>query len=92
MESENYSVYSNQQTRRLFLYQKTLDNHRRKLLAQNLLKKIQLPISLTEDYLYEILTTTFDNQLLTIIELINKNLPFFKADFDEDEELTITQL
>lgn len=60
-----------------FTYHKTLDNKRRKKLAENLLPFIKLDL----DYLYQILTKTADFQLLETVSRLASSLPVFEIDF-----------
>lgn len=64
-----------------FIYHKTLDNKRRKKLAENLLPYIKLDIKVDVDYLYQILTKTADDQLLETVSRLASSLPIYEVNF-----------
>lgn len=69
-----------------FIYHKTLDNKRRRKLAENLLPFIKLDA----DYLYQILTKTGDDQLLETVSRLAPSLPVFEVEFKEEGSFKIS--
>lgn len=76
----------------IFIYQKTLDDRRRKILAKNLLSDVKAPFSFDEEYLYQILSQVADDQLLETINRLAKDLPVFEVVIDEEGMFEIKEL
>jgi hypothetical protein len=94
VKSDKYSMYSKQEKPffEAFIYQKTLDNKRRRLLAKNLLPHVPLKgIQFTEEYLYEVMSQVADNQLLEIVSRLAKNIPIFDVVIDESGNAEINE-
>jgi len=83
--------FSNE-TIEVFIYQKTLDNKRRRILAKNLLPYVKTSFSVDEEYLYQILSQVSDNQLLETVNRLAKDLPAYEVEFEEGGEFEIKQL
>lgn len=75
-----------------FIYQKTLDDKRRRILAKHLLPYVKAPFSVDEEYLYQIMSQVADNQLLETVSRLAKDLPVYEVAFEEDGGFEIKQL
>lgn len=94
VKSKTFSIYPQRNTPffQAYIYQKTLDNKRRRLLAQHLLPHIPLEgIQFTEEYLYEVMSQVADNQFLEIINRLAKTLPIFDASIDSQGVLELIE-
>jgi hypothetical protein len=77
-------LISNSEIMEAFVYQKTLDNKRRKILVKHLLPYVKAPFSVDEEYLYQILSQVTDNQLLETVNRLAKDLPMYEVEFEGD--------
>lgn len=77
-------------TTEIFVYHKTLDNERRKKLAAALLPHVKIP-SITEDYLYQIMSQVSDDQLLTIVERLAARLTLYTVEFKTDGSFEVVE-
>ena len=93
VKSQNYSVAPRMikegRVTECFVYQKTLDDKRRRLLAENLLPHIKVDREINEEYIYEILTTVADQQLFETLARIAPEYPIYNVKIDEEGEVSI---
>lgn len=86
IKSEIYSVKSmevrNGISTQVFVYQKTLDNKRRRLLAKSLANKMIGAFRSEAEYLYQALSETSDEQLLETLNRLAKELPMYEVVVD----------
>jgi hypothetical protein len=95
LKSQNYSIYPKIKKEtgniKCFVYSKTLDDKRRRLLAQNLLPHIKSDRDINEEYLYEILTTVSDQQLFETVSRLAPEHPIYNVEIDEEGEVVIKE-
>ncbi|HLL61219.1 MAG TPA: hypothetical protein VK338_05860 [Candidatus Nitrosocosmicus sp.] len=95
IKSNFYSLFSHSHNPffQAFIYHKTLDNTRRRLLAKKILPYVKFEgVDLTEEYIYEITSQTADNQFLEVLSRIARNLPLIEAKIHEDGSFETIQL
>lgn len=67
-----------------FVYQKTLDDKRRRLLTKKLLPYIKAPFFVDEGFLYQVLSKEADDQFLETVARLAKDLPIYQVKFEKD--------
>lgn len=99
IEGERWSIYPQLVSQEfpnepieVFVYQKTLDDKRRRILTKNLLPYVKASFSVEEEYLYQVLSQVADNQLLETLSRLAKDLPMYEVLFEKDGEFEIRQL
>ncbi|MFN4212503.1 MAG: hypothetical protein ACK4FL_00890 [Microgenomates group bacterium] len=77
----------------VFVYQQTLANQRRRLLAKKLIEKkaVTLYPGCDEEYLYEVLSDEAENHLFETLKRLAKNLPIFEVKFKNDGEFEVEE-
>lgn len=76
----------------VFVYQKTLDDQRRRALAKNLLSLINPSIKFDQEYLYEILSQVSDNHLFETLQRLAKDLPTFEVKFERRGDFEVKKI
>jgi hypothetical protein len=76
----------------IFVYHKTLDNRRRRILSQHLLPHVKAVFPVDEEYLYQILSQVTDDQLLETVTRLAKDLPIYDVKFEKNGEFEIKNL
>ena len=93
LKSQNYSIApktkKGDKVNECFIYHKTLDDRRRRLLAENLLPHIMTEKDIDAEYVYEILTTISDQQLFETVERIAPEYPIYNVDISDEGEVEI---
>lgn len=94
VNSNKYSIRSMFKSRgevlEVFVYHKTLDDLRRKQIAQNLSSVLKND-KYDSEYLYEILTNTADEQLFETVGRLAKDLPIYKVKIDDNGEIEVEE-
>lgn len=67
-----------------FIYHKTLDDKRRRELAKNLLPHVMSDKDIDEEYLYEVLTSTSDQQLFETVSRLAPEYPIYNVKIDDE--------
>ena len=75
----------------VFLYQKTLVDNRRKILAKKLIdeKAVKLYAGCDAEYLYQVMSEEGEIHLFEAITRLAKDLPIFQVNFDEEGGFTV---
>ena len=76
----------------VFVYHKTLDDKRRKILVKHLLPYVKAPFSVEEEYLYEIMSQVADSHFLETVSRLAKDLPVYEVGFEEGGGFEIKEL
>lgn len=96
VKSLKYSIFPRlkveDEEKMVYVYQKSLDDRRRRILAKNLFLKTKLPFSVDEEYFYEILSLTADDHLLTTINFFPAKLPVFEVIFDLEGRFEVKEI
>lgn len=95
LKSQKFSIApkrkKNEYIDECFIYHKTFDDRRRRLLAQNLLVHIKSDDEMTEEHIYEILTTVSDQQLFETVSRLAPEYPIYKVEIDDEGEVMIME-
>lgn len=78
----------------IFVYHRTIANAQMKSLAKKLIQSeaVKLYEGCDEEYLYEVLTNTFETYLFDFIKMKAKVLPIYEVKFSEDASYKLEKL
>lgn len=95
LKSHDYSIFPKVKIKGVetacFVYHKTLDDKRRRLIAQNLIPHIKSDKEINEEYIYEILTSTSDQQLFETVARLAPEYPIYNVEIDGEGEVLIKE-
>jgi len=95
LKSHSYSIFPKKKIKGIenacFIYHKTLDDKRRHLIAQNLFPYVKSDKDINEEYIYEILTSTSDQQLFETVARLAPEYPIYNVEIDEEGEVVIKE-
>lgn len=93
IKTDNFSVYPQmvlgEEFFMIFVYQKALDDKRRRLLVKNLMPFVKNSFSLDEDYIYQSLSQVVDDHFLETINRLGPDLPVYEVVFFNENEFEV---
>lgn len=86
VKSSHYSINPVEKTTKtlnhFFVYQKTLDDMRRRILAEKLTKRIEGLFKPDSEYMYEVMSSVSDEHLIKTLHQVARRLPLYEITID----------
>lgn len=89
VKGEDWSV---EPDNKIFVYHKTLDDQRRKLIAHQMIQYIDPKLQVEEEYLYDMLSQISDNQRMETVKRLAEGLPIYEVVFEKNGKHEIEKI